>query len=102
MLGSVELVADQRPTADHLADGEDAVRLDGVDADALPVALGEQLGPEGLVGGVGPELTVSRGDRVERGGRGEGFGDVDLLGDGAGDREVVLDGFGVACRCVGE
>ena len=96
MLGGVELVANERSAADHLADGEDAVSLDGVNADLLPVTLGEQLGPEGLVGGLCVDLTVCGEDGVERGGRGERFGDVDLLGNGRGDREVVLDGFRVA------
>ena len=97
VLGSVELVTDERSAANHLADGEDTVSLDGVDADLLPVTLGEKLGPVGLVGGLGPDLTVCRSDGVERGGRSETFSDVDLLGDGACDRKVVLDGLRVAC-----
>lgn len=98
MLGGVELVANERSAADHLADGEDAVSLDGVDADTLPVALCEELRPVRLVRGFRPDLTVSRGDRVERGGRSERFSDVHLLGDRACYREVVLDRLRVACR----
>lgn len=102
VLGSVELVSDERSAADHLANGEDSVGLDGVDADFLPVALGEELGPVRLVGDLGPDVAVCRGDRVERGGGSEAFGDVDLLGDVTGYREVVLDGFRVACDAVHE
>lgn len=96
MLGSVELVTDERSAADHLTDGEDTVSLDGVDADLLPVTLGKELGPVGLVGGLGPDLAVCGGDGVKGSGRSETFGDVDLLSDVGGNREVVLDGFRVA------
>lgn len=97
VLGTVELVTDERPPSDHLADGEDAVSLNGIDSDLLPLALGQELGPERLVGGLGVDLTICGEDGVERGGRGEGLGNVDLLGDGRGDGEVVLDGLGVTC-----
>ncbi len=97
VLGSIKLVTDQAPTTDHLADSEDAVSLDSVDADLLPVTFGEEVSPVGLVGDLGVDLTVCRGDAVKRGGRGEAFGDVDLLCDGACDRKVVLDGLRVAC-----
>lgn len=100
VLGSVELVADERSAADHLADSEDTVSLDGVDSDTLPVALGEELSPVSLVGGFGPDLTVCRDDGVDGSGWGETFSNVDLLGDVGGDGEVVLDGLGVACEVV--
>lgn len=40
-----ELVADQRSATDHLANGEDAVRLESVDAELSPVTLGQDLCP---------------------------------------------------------
>lgn len=69
VVGGVDFVADERSATDHFADGEDAVGLDGVDGEFFPVAIGEELGPVGFVGGLGPELAVGRGDGVERGGR---------------------------------
>ena len=96
VLRGVQFVTDERSTADHLADGEDAVSLDSVDANLFPIALCEQLGPEGSVGGLGPDLTVCRDNGIDRSGRGECFGDVDLFGDRPCDREVVLEGFRVA------
>lgn len=65
VLGSVDLVTDERSAADHLADSENTVSLDSVDADMLPVALGKELSPVSLIGGFGPDLTVCREDCVE-------------------------------------
>lgn len=45
----VELVADDVPPSDHLADLEDAVRLDGVDAHLLPLPRLVQVSPEAEV-----------------------------------------------------
>lgn len=98
VLGSVDLVTDERSAADHLADSENTISLDSVDADTLPVALGKELSPVSLIGGFGPDLTVCREDCVERGRWGETFSNVDLLGDVGGDGKVVLNRFGVACE----
>lgn len=80
----LELVADQGSAADHLADGKDTVSLERVDAEFSPIALGQNLCPVGLVGRFGPDLTICRSDRVERGRWCETLCDVHLLGNRSG------------------